>query len=174
MLNDILTSQFKNLYNEAIDTILADSGLTVPCSLKYKYGNQNLELCYNCIYDPISMRSLNKYNSSGPRPFTEDTICPVCNGNGNIETTKNETLYLAVLFDSKYWFNWNSKAINVKDGMVQIICDIKHLPKLKNAEYIIINTNNSGYGSYRYTLAGDPEPCGLSEQKYIFSLWQRV
>lgn len=172
MFNNLITKEFKALFTEAIDTILADSGLTVPCVVEYKYGNQNLVLCHNCVYDPISMRSINTYNGTGPVPFTADTICPVCQGNGNIENIKKETLYLAVLFDTKYWLNWNSKSINIKDGNIQTLCDIKLLPKLKNAEYLTIDTNQ--YAMHRYARAGDPEPCGFGNNKYITTMWERA
>jgi len=87
-----------------------------------------------------------------------------------------ETIYMAVLFDSKYWFNWNNKSntIRVPDGMVQTICHANLLPKIRNADKILIDTTKETYGSYYYTRANDPELAGFGDTNYIFTMWQRA
>lgn len=169
----LLSNDFKNKYNMAIEALLADNGLAVPCRISY--GTPNIEACYNCIYNPMTQRSLNKYNGSGPNPFVEGGICPVCNGDGTIDKAKTELVYLAVLFDSKYWFNWarDNNAINIVDGMIQTICSVTLLPKIKNAQTLEVDTSLSNYGYYTYKRAGDPQPCGLGEHKYIITMWSR-
>jgi len=170
----LISSEYKNLYNQAIDSLLSSTGLAVPCLISY--GSSNNNPCNNCIFDPISIRSANRYNGTGPVSFTTDTICPVCNGYGLIDKANQETIYLAVLFDSKYWFNWSTKAdaVNISDGMVQTICSIELLPKIKNAQYITIDKNIANYGGYTYVTAGDPQPCGLGDNRYIVTMWSRA
>jgi hypothetical protein len=170
--DNIISPLFKSTFNHAIDALLADNALTVPCSLHYESSNRNL--CNNCIFDPISQRSLNVYNSNGPSPFSEQSICPVCNGYGSIDKSKVEKIYLAVIFDSKYWFNWaNKNSINISAGSVQTLCSISYLPKLKNAQYMTMDTNISNYNNYSYTIAGDPQPCGLGSHPYLMTMWSR-
>jgi hypothetical protein len=168
----LISPQFKNTFNQAIDALLADNALSVPCEITY--ASSNNQLCSNCIYDPMSQRSLNKYNGTGPNPFPQNSICPVCNGFGFTDSAKTEIVYLAVLFDSKYWFNWSHDSVNIAGGMVQTICNISLLPKLKNAQYITIDKNIANYGGYTYATAGDPQPCGLGDNRYIITMWSRT
>lgn len=167
-------SNLKSVYNNAIDSLISQQGLSIQCKLLY--SNNQPSICPNCIFDPISNRSLNKYNGSGPSPFTEFSICPICNGTGFNTTRQEELVYLAVLFDSKYWFNWNNKSntIRVPGGSVQTICTSDLLPKLRNADKILIDTSKETYGSYYYTRANDPEFAGFGDTRYIFTIWHRA
>jgi hypothetical protein len=119
-------------------------------------------------------RSANKYNGTGPAPFGNLSICPVCNGLGLIDMSAEETIHMAVIFDSKYWFNWDSKSVNISNNMAQSICSISLLPKLQNAKEIIIDTTIAGYGNRRYTRVNEPEVCGLGENRYIITMWQKI
>jgi hypothetical protein len=88
-------------------------------------------------------------------------------------SSSSETVYLACIFDSKYWMNWSSKTVNIPDGMVQTICKVELLPKIRNASEIIIDSKISKYGNYTYERAGDPEPAGLGNNSYIITMWKR-
>lgn len=173
IFNNIISSDFKNLYDQAIDSILENNALTVPCSIFYDTPNDSF--CSNCLFDPINNRSLNIYNGAGPAPFPENSICSICNGYGKVEKSKSEIVYLAVIFDSKYWLNWgsNAKVVNIGDGSVQTICKMELFPKLINAQYMTMDTSIQSYRSYQYALAGDPTPCGLGNNRYIITMWSR-
>ena len=166
-----ISPAFKNTFNQAIDALLANTALSVPCVLNY--ATSNISLCSNCLYDPISQRSLNRYNQTGQAPFADNSICPVCNGYGTIDTAKSETVYLGVIFDSKYWLKWSSNSVNIADGSVQTICNISLLPKIKNAQNMTMDKNISAYGNYTYVTAGDPQPAGLGDNRYIITMWSR-
>ena len=58
LFNNIITEDLKNTFTSAIEALLADSALTVPCKLVYE--NTKLEDCPNCIYDSISKKSSNQ------------------------------------------------------------------------------------------------------------------
>ncbi len=168
----IISPLFKNTFNNAIDALLMDNALSVPCT--FSYGSSNNELCPNCLFDPMSQRSLNQYNeATGSCPFATNSICPVCNGYGTIDQAKTEIIYLGVIIDSKYWFKWSSNAVNIADGTVQTICNISLLPKIKNAQSMTIDKNISAYGDYTYVTAGDPQPIGLGDNRYIVTMWSR-
>lgn len=167
-------SELKTLYNQTIDALISQQGLALPCYILY--SNTNPQTCPNCVFDPISNRSLNMYNGTGAYSFPDNGICPVCNGLGFDSVNKQEAVSLTVLFDSKYWFNWNSKsnAIRVPDGSIQTICKTDLLPKIRNADKILIDASKTKYGSYFYTRGNDPELAGLGDTSYIFTIWHRA
>lgn len=172
MFDKILDKNFKNLYNQAIDHLIGQKGFAVPCSLIYdslKKGS-----CPNCFFDPILNRSSNRYNQTGPAPFADGSICPVCIGNGIIDMTKQEVIYLSVIFDSKYWLNWNSNSVNIADNKAQSICKIELLPKLQNCKEIIMDTSTSAYGDRRYSRINEPQICGLGQNRYIITMWEKI
>ena len=91
---------YKDIYNSMIDTILASTGLTVPCTLVYE--STKLQQCPNCIYDPISKKSANLYKSGGPLVFSNGQTCPYCLGNGTTSNySSEEKVYFALLTNSK-------------------------------------------------------------------------
>lgn len=165
----IISAEFKKTFNQAIDALLMDNALTVPCTLVYS-GTENTTYCNNCKYDPISKLSSSLYNGTGPVPFADNTICPVCVGLGMKNSDASEILYLAVIFDGKYFINiTSSSTVNIVDGMVQTICHSSLLPKIRNANSIIIDNNISKYGKYSYQRAGDPIPAGFGDNNYIIT-----
>lgn len=171
---NIVNQNFKNLFNNAIDALLEDNALTVKCKLIYNSSIIQTSLCNNCIFDSISLLSSNRYNNSGPEPFPEFSICPICLGKGTVNSkNKEEILSLAVIFDSKYFINYSSKTINIPTGSVQTLCKIDLISKIRNANEIVFDTNIQNYGNFIYQRSGDPEPCGLSDNRYIVTMWTR-
>ena len=174
MFNDLITPEFKKLFNEAIDTLLAPNSLTVPCKLYFTESVNSSSLCNNCIYDPISLLSANIYNGSGPVVFNEGQTCPVCLGAGTVTSSVSEyAVDLAVIFDSKYWLNWSSKSVNIPDGMIQTLCSSSLLPKVRAAKSLLVDTELNRYGDYIYERAGDPNPLGFGNTNYITTMWKR-
>jgi hypothetical protein len=172
--NNIITSEFKQIFNNAIDALLKDSALTRRCKLRY--SNQfNTSLCNNCVFDSISRLSANIYNGTGPNPFAEGSICPVCMGMGsyNIDYIE-DNVYLACIFDSKYWINKGANInLNIPNGMVQTLCRIELLSKIRAATDMVIDTSLIDSGNYIYEKAGDPEPVGFGNNSYIITMWKR-
>lgn len=171
IFSGLLDNTFKNTFNQAIDAIIEEGGLSVPCILKY--NTTNTSYCNNCIFDPILQKSFNKYNNTGPISFPDGSICPVCVGAGKVSYDSEETLYMAAIFDSKYWLNWGPKFVNIPNLAVQTLCNISFLPKIQNATHIIINSNIANYGNNIYSKAGDPTPMGLSDHRYILTNWTK-
>jgi hypothetical protein len=164
---NLITPQFKQLYNHAIDALLdPNSGLVNPCTLRYGGTPSQQTLCNNCLYDSISQLSSNMYNGYGPRPFSDGGVCPECLGAGSIkggEITKEETINLAVITDSKYFINI-ANSINLNNNHLQTICRIEIVDKLQNAVELIFHGSS-------YQKASPPEYCGLGEHKYVVILW---
>jgi hypothetical protein len=172
IFSGLISQDFKNLYTSAIDSLLEQGSLSLPCKLKYS-GSQNSTLCNNCVYDPISKLSANIYNNTGPNSFSEGSICPVCLGMGMIKSDSSEVVHMLVLFDSKYWLNMPSQLVNIPEGMVQTICLTSLLPKIRNANEVVFDTTLEVYGNYVYERAGDPMPVGLGDNRYIITMWKR-
>lgn len=170
--DSIFSPELKTLYANAIDSLIGNAGLTVPCRLLYS-GRENQEYCTNCIYDQISQLSSNIYNGTGPNPFPENSICPVCMGMGIRDSDSSEIINLACIFDSKYFLNISNNVVNVPDGMIQTICRSIYLPKIRNANELIVDTSLEQYGGYSYQRAGDPNPAGFGDNRYIITLWSR-
>jgi len=171
--SNIINSELKNLYNNAIDSLLEQTALTVPCRLSYS-GQQNSTFCNNCLFDSISQLSANIYNGTGTHPFPEGSICPICMGMGMVSSDSSEIIFMACIFNSKYFMNWTSQSLNIPDGMIQTICHTSLLPKIRNANQIFIDTNLEQYGHYYYQRTGDPQPAGFGDNRYIITMWNRV
>jgi hypothetical protein len=162
--SNILSPEFKQLFNDAIDVILADSGLTTECTLTYNNGYNEESFCDNCVLDTISMVSSNIYNGTGPRPFPDNSVCPICLGMGMSKSSKKETVKLAVIIDSKSFISVGDIAM-IGNGVIQTLCGIELSSKLSNALTLTV------HGS-EYQRAGEPRPCGLSDHKYIVTFWR--
>lgn len=165
---NIISKQLKDTYRMMIDEVLSEHGLTNQCTFYYK--NSSIEYCDNCIFDTITKVSSNMYNGTGPIPFVNNTICPQCMGLGqkqNNEKTKNITL--AVLFDSKYFLNFDSQVVNVPNIFIQTICSIKYANDIRNASSMSIANLPNIY----YERIGDINPVGLGDLDYIFTNWKK-
>lgn len=171
MFNNLISAEFKQLFKDSIDTLLAQNSLSVPCRIKYE--NIKRDICYNCEFDPINQQSANIPKSSAQINFPINTICPVCQGFGFIDTLSDEVVHLAIIFDSKYFLNWGSNTVNISDGIIQSLCSISLLPKLKEAKQLIMDTTISNYAHFTYTRASDPQPVGLGANDYIITMWRK-
>lgn len=167
VFQNLITPQFKQLYNHAIDAILdKDNGLVNPCTIRYGGAPSAQTICNNCLYDSISKLSSNIYNGSGPKPFADGGVCPVCLGSGSIATgliTNEEVLNLAVLIDSKYFINI-ANSVNLNNNHIQTICKKDIVNKLINAFELVLHGTS-------YQKAGEPQYCGLGAHEYAIILW---
>lgn len=168
---EIITAELKALYNSYIDELFRQGALSLPCKLLYE-GSKFTE-CSNCYIDPVSHKSSNKYKSGGPLVFADGQICPYCRGLGGLYAESSDTLYLLVLFDYKYWVNFNSK-IHSPDGLVQTISKLEDYPKIKSCNKIIIDTNIQNYTESYYQRNSEPEPAGFGNSSYFFTYWKKI
>lgn len=166
--NTLLTPELKNLYNNAIDALLDPvNGLVQQCTLKYASAPAQSGLCNNCIYDSISQLSSNIYNGTGPKPFTDGGICPVCIGAGLINGIESsaitEVVKIAVIIDSKKFINI-ANSINLDPSIIQTISNKDLIGKLHNAIELQVHGST-------YRRMNEPQYCGLSDHRYITILW---
>ena len=167
----IINSDLKNLFNDAINALLEDSGATLPCTLYY--GVTKYESCSNCLYDPIGRKSSNRFQNGGSVPFPMGAVCPVCNGDGKRPVIPPATIYLAVIFDYKQFLSM-SAPVNNPDGMIQTLGKKEATPRLKRAKEIQVATNISGYADHRFQRISEPEPLGFGNSEFVLCNWKRV
>ena len=164
----IITPEMKQLFNQAIDSLLEETALTIPCKLKY--GSTKPLYCNNCEIDPVANKSSNIYNGTGPNFFEDNSLCPVCLGKGYIESNTVEIVYLAVLANTSPWYDWGSKTMRIPDGgTVQTLCKAELINKLTSADYITFGSEDNS----TYTLGGGPQVVGFGDTNYLWSIWRQ-
>ena len=58
--------------------------------------------------------------------------------------------------------------------MIQTICGIELLSKIKNANRLIVDNNLNGLTRNIFARDSDPEPAGLGDNQYIFTFWKKI
>lgn len=164
----IITSDFKDLYINMIDSLLEDDALTIPC--RFSYLGTKSTLCTNCVFSPMSGRSTNKFLTGGPSPFSFGA-CPLCHGVGRIPDLQTETINLCVLWNQKDWIG--DVPVNSSDGMIQTISKIDTLDNIRRVTEILVDTNIEQYEKFVFALSGDSILSGLGASSYIFAFWER-
>lgn len=165
----IISQELKNIYKNQINQLLSPNGLTNPCTLYFNDGST--DYCNNCIYDSLSKSSANIYNGTGPQQFPDYTVCPVCMGLG-VKKNNNKTkkIYLAVIFDSKFFINLNNRVANIPDGTIQTICHKNHTLDIRNSSSMSVDSVSNIF----YERIEDVNPVGLGDLDYIFTTWKRL
>jgi hypothetical protein len=168
----IITSEFKQLFVNAISSLLADDALTVPCRIIF--GTTKNTQCPNCVLDTITKASSNKYNGIGPNSFPTGSICPVCGSLGYIASDTSETLYLSVLWQwQRAKFIDIGIKLNVGESYAQTISLLGTLHTLRRAKEAVLDTSAEGHGKRTYEREGEPTPLGLGDTKFVITLWKR-
>ena len=156
-------------YNEICDDFI-NLNFGQTCRLLYP---PKRTACENCVYDTITQRSSGVYKNGGPVSFSFG-ICPWCDGVGFKETENTDDIKMRVYWERRSWIKINIP-INIPDGMIQTIGFMTDVPKIKQAQVVIINPNLSGIQTWSYTLSADPVPHGLGPSKrYFIAYWKRV
>ena len=118
----IISTTLKTTYTNAIDALLEDAALTVPCKIYYdSWKYEDCSLCVN--KDPGSIGGT-PFSPGGSNILPNTQTCPVCGGTGKrrIEVDP-ESIYLLVIFDYRQWITLGSLQTKVKapEGYVQIL-----------------------------------------------------
>jgi hypothetical protein len=169
----ISNNNMKQIFNDAINALLEDTALTVPCKLVFE--NSKLEDCPNCLYDPMRQKSSNQYQAGGPIPFVNGQICPYCSGAGSLSFSSEEILYLGII--KPVFFGMDQlelNNVNYIDGKIQSLCSINFYAKIKNASYIIVDTNLSDLTLSKFVRERDPIPVGYGDNSFIITTWKNV
>jgi hypothetical protein len=176
----VIVGQFFNISSEdlVIITGIFDDMLTtfgVPCKIVYKNTETT---CPNCILNPRTGISMNKYKAGGPVPFIAGDTCPVCNGAGKIPGTETfDIITMSIDWEPKPWASIggeNSNLIRIPSGMVSTRGFIKDLPKVIRGDYCILDINDQ-YITNEYKLYGSPYVLGaITNNRYFIAVWKRI
>ena len=157
-----------DIYKEAVDEMITKLGIN--CTLVYP---GRLTQCINCNYNALAGRSTNTYKTGGPMPFSVG-ICPLCGGEGSIkEEETTETIQLRVYWTPKEWKQIGIP-INVPDADVITMGYLSDYPKIKAANFIVINSDQEAYAHWRFEKSGEGYPHGFLKDRYIATLWKRI
>jgi hypothetical protein len=161
----------EELYDEhewCVDGMIASFGNN--CQLVYPPKDTQ---CDNCKIDPISGRSTDIYNGTGPIPFNDFSLCPKCNGSGRLLDSQTEIIKLRVYWNPKNWISIGT-TIQIPDGSVQVIGYLTDLPKLERAKEIILNSDTSAIKTLRTVLQGEPQLWGFRQTRYFVAFLKRI
>ena len=159
-----------NIYNEAVELFERTVTLVYP---------EKKEQCPNCYLDTMGTRtrSVAVYKPGGPYPFGRGMPCPYCDGLGYKAIETEEEIELRIYWEPSKWYNVGF-AVDLPEGSIQTICNMKDLPKLERAKYLIPKSygNIANYHTMRYTRAGSSYPQGFKQnpEKYAVTFWQRT
>ena len=163
----IIPQYILDLYDTTVNDF-NESNFGVNCKLFY---GTNRTICPNCIYNEALSVSTNIYLTGGPIPFTTG-VCPYCDGIGFKEVQASESIKLRVYYERKSFIKMEVP-INVVDGAIQTIGSIEYLNKCKRCNHMIANSDLEIYNQYRFILASDPVPFGLTKKEFI-AYWNRL
>jgi len=156
-------------YNAMVSDMI-NLNFGVYCLLQYP---PLLEDCPNCIFDSLSRKSSNRYQSGGPQPFSFG-VCPWCNGDGTISrTTANTTIKLRVYYQRKDWIKLDIP-LDVPDGYVQVIGHMYDLDNFMRAQSVILNSDLRSQHEWKFVRAGQPVPHGLGEKRFFVAFMKGV
>lgn len=155
------------IYQDNIDSLIDQLGKNVILTL----GKITTD-CPNCEYDSIRKRSSGRYQSGGPIPFSDGTVCPYCEGRGKIETENTATIKALVKWNPR---DFNRMELNINEA--DVICRLKtylsDVPNLKRASSIIVDSDARRLSEHRMYLLREPTPVGLQSSRYAVSYWRQ-
>jgi RNA polymerase subunit RPABC4/transcription elongation factor Spt4 len=163
-----LTDDIKQIASDAIDDLIDQLGK--DCRLIYP---DKVSDCPNCIFNPVTQKSSNKYQSGGPFPFQDGTICPVCHGNGRLQSEQTETIKMLCSWNPRQWIILPGN-INVPNSMVQTKGYLTDLPKVLRSRKMVLQIPIEPYNKYQFELQGEPIDQGnIIQGRYFIAVWKR-
>lgn len=133
-MGKLVKQKHLNLYKNYIEFLIDDLSSNV------EVYNLEITRCNNCLYDVVHKCSFNKYNGSGPKPFSMG-ICPVCHGKGEIEQERKRIVKCIV-----NWVNPNENddfvaksGGTVEEIYAKIKTYVSEYNTLKKAKYIVVD-----------------------------------
>lgn len=129
--------------------------------------------CVNCISENFGgkITSTGVYKDGGPLPF-ENTICPVCSGEGASLKDGYE------IGRGRAYFNTSElkeKFVNVPNAEMMLLVKAEHYSKIKNCIYCIPQNGMQDLEEYKFKILKQPIITNFSMNpvKYVESFWGR-
>lgn len=147
-----------SLYNDLIDAVLADNGLSIPVNMVYGGKWVACPDCHNGAFKP-----------GGTLPYNHHYQCLTCDGVGKAQIKEIEQIYLCVSFDPGSFYTLNTQATNLDKIDAEIMGRLDILPKILGADYLQIDIEAGDCPDFEmfFRKSGSPEICGFDDKKYF-------
>lgn len=166
IMSNLIPQQVFDKYYEITDSL--NNELGVNCTLYFIPAQIP---CDNCENNPVTGKSTGIYKSGGPISFS-GTFCPRCNGEGFYTTEESEVIKMRCYFDRNSWLKAGLNFI-ASDTSAITYGFIEDLPKIRKANSVILNSDQSAYNATRYSLLGEPVLHGFKKNKYFIATWRQ-
>ena len=164
----IITSEMKTLWKNMIDSLLENDALTLPCRPIYE-GGTVIDIPGGNGTDPIGNKPPAVFLHGSPmfRPDGADV---------SDSTIDGDTIYLAVIWDSKSWVKTNmaNTLINAPEVYVQTLSKIDSLLILKRVNKLVIDEDIEGKVRHTFMRACEPEPIGFGQSNHFLTMWKKI
>lgn len=162
MSSYLSTSDLSTL-REAFDNIM--DTFEKDCTVVYP---PIIEDCDNCSPPPIGGRRGHILQHGVWVP------CNYCNATGTKEVTSSETISVIVEFNPKD-IRLPVDALNVPFGFIRVKSLIVDVPKILNAQYLVVAIPSQPYIEARYTRFREPiDEQAIIQARYSVSYWKRT
>lgn len=151
---------------EAFEAIITQWGK--DCVLEFPRTRTE---CPNCEINIADGTSAGVYKTGGPSSFPAGSVCPVCTGDGYIETAQTLTIRMRVYDDPKEWFG--NPPPGTADGVIQTRCALRHYAAIKTSHRMKID--EEPYRDRYYEPWGDPvDHYGPLKGQWVVLFWKRI
>jgi hypothetical protein len=171
-----LDAQTKQVIQDALDDLLAngeEGGLGKTCSLVYP---PRFVACSNCIVDPLSGRSMGRYRSGGPSPFTGGK-CPLCGGEGRKPEEVSEQITLGCNWDLRRFVTplpIAKQNMFVPYSLVETKGFLKDLPKILKCDHLVLQLPIQGLIRNKFRLLVQPgDRSNIIQNRYFYAVWEQ-
>lgn len=156
----MIPNSFFKKYNEIMTDFLSPSGVAVPCTFVYGCRTAACTECGGGSADPMV---------GGP----SGAGCGFCDQKGHRQTEITECVDMAVIFTSKNFKQIPADGENLHNETATTISDIELMPKIRRAQYVILDSCNECYKYSRFVRSGEPETAGLKNKSWVVTRWIR-
>lgn len=164
-----ITPQIDQEFIDTVKQLISDFRETITAHKK-----PTIQDCPNCLWDAVHQKSANRYDSSNPNPagplnklFPQGGICPVCNGEGKLNTPQSTEVIGAVIRKSQ-----ELDTIEINRGLMARSLIVTYT----EAEFtdLFSVTTNITVAGFKYERFAEPEKIGLSTKAFVKILWKRI
>lgn len=166
-----LTDSVKSIITDALDDLITELGK--PCRLVYP---PRWVSCQNCLPDPIGRKSSNIWKTGGPLPFSNGSICPLCDGVGRRASEASEVVQMLCAWEPKsFFYPLPGVDLRVPYGIVQTKFYLTDLPKVEQCDHMIFQIAIEGIAKRPYKLLGEPgDRSNIIQGRYATASWERA
>jgi hypothetical protein len=156
-----LTDAIREVTQAALDDLITELGKTV-----------------RLVYPPLRVEcgcAGNAWVTGGPFPTPGASPCALCGGTGYRAEVTTEDLLMLVAAEPSRFFRPLPRGTQVPDGTIQVKFFLSNLPKVKQAQELILQPELEQVARWRYVLDGDPiDVSNIVRGRYAVAQLRRV